>query len=120
MSQSDVQAAFYRIALPPGLDEFFVLPSVPTRRIPGLSEEERKAFGEVVSPCMSTLPMGWSWALFFCQAAVSAGMQAAGAAPDEALLDRGPAHVMREGSVRHAVYVDNFSAFLPTPMRLYP
>ena len=73
LAQADVQAAFYRMALPRGMEVLFVLPPVLTSLIPGLSKEKRAALGKECSPCMAPLPMGWAWALFFCQAAVEGG-----------------------------------------------
>ena len=79
MSQSDVQAAFYRIAVPEGMEDLFVLPEVQTSCIPGLTAEERAMLGPTCSPCMATLPMGWSWAVYFCQAGVQSALKAVGA-----------------------------------------
>lgn len=54
--------------------------------------------------------MGWSWALFFCQAVVAAGMRLAGAEESDHILDRAGTQVVSELNVKHALYVDNFAA----------
>ncbi len=110
VSQSDVQAASYRIGLAPGLEDYFVLQEVRTDLIPGLTSSERAELGATCSPCMQVLPMGWSWALFFCQAAVAACMEVSGSPVTSVVSDRSPPVVLSSGDVASAVYVDNFAA----------
>ena len=61
---SDVQAAFYRIALPEGLADYFILPPVSRRFLSADLQQQLSELGDTVSPQMRTLPMGWAWAVF--------------------------------------------------------
>ena len=89
ISQSDVADAFYRIKLPPGLSDMFVLPRVPTKSLSFLSAEARASLGEFCSPTLDVLPMGWSWALHFCQRVVEGASLRAGLDPKLSIRDRG-------------------------------
>eukprot|EP00959_Pyramimonas_sp_CCMP1952_P013363 281840-Pyramimonas_sp.AAC.1 len=69
LAQMDVDNAFYRVATPPGLRDYFVLPAVDLDVLraerPDLCAQLpawRKA-----SPRLVVLAMGWNWSLFFCQ-----------------------------------------------------
>eukprot|EP00972_Heterocapsa_arctica_P038415 5658106-Heterocapsa_arctica.AAC.1 len=64
MCQTDVADAFYRIALPPGAGELFMLPPARTAHVASLiSPAQREQMGETFSPCLRVLPKGWTWAL---------------------------------------------------------
>ena len=111
-SQSDVADSFYRIRMPAGLSEMFVLPPVETKYL-SLTDEQQATFGARCSPQLCVLPMGWSWALHFCQRVVEAAMRLAGCSVADAVTDRGPSQILLESdasSAKHAEYVDNFSA----------
>ena len=58
-----------------------------TAHIPGLSAEERRVLEDACSPMMNTLPMGWPWAVFFCQAAVESAFALAGVPAAAAVHD---------------------------------
>jgi len=77
MAQTDVDNAFYRLAVPSGMEYEFVLPAVQTRYLRDagvvLSDEHGKA--AVLSPLMVVLPMDFSWALYFCQRFLEGGSQ---------------------------------------------
>ena len=66
LSQCDVQCAFYRVALPPGMDSFFVLPAVQVKDLKavGVSIPGSLAEYSMVSVALQVLPMGFSWSLF--------------------------------------------------------
>ncbi|CAK0850468.1 unnamed protein product, partial [Prorocentrum cordatum] len=69
IGQVDIKDAFYHMELPEGLRQYFGL-----RRIraswAGISQVQgvRASPGTWVTPRMRALPMGWSWALWWCQA----------------------------------------------------
>ena len=117
LSQSDVTDAFYRIRMPSGLSEMFVLPPVETKYL-SLTDEQRATLGPRCSLRLCVLPMGWSWALRFCQRIVEAATRLAGRSDADAVTDRGPSQVFSEAnasSVKHAEYVDIFAAISLDP-----
>ena len=80
LAQMDVNNAFYRIAMPPGLSKYFCLPQASVRALracgadipPGLSE------ASFVTPEFSVLVMGFSWSLYFCQKMMEGAASIAG------------------------------------------
>ncbi|CAK0822646.1 unnamed protein product, partial [Prorocentrum cordatum] len=66
--------------------------------------------GELLFPCLRVLPMGWAWALYFAQEAVTQQVRRSAADGDRQLLrDKRPAPLLRPGRPLAAVYVDNFT-----------
>eukprot|EP00959_Pyramimonas_sp_CCMP1952_P016365 346998-Pyramimonas_sp.AAC.1 len=67
-SVGDIQNAFYAIAVPPELGSYFRLPPVRAGAL-GRPEVggERPSAATLLTPVLSVLPMGWSWALHLCQ-----------------------------------------------------
>ena len=57
--------------------------------------------------CVLAMPMGWSWALHFCQAVSGCAVAAAAGDPTLLLRERQPAPKLTPGIPLHAVYVDN-------------
>ena len=59
LAQCDVQCAFYRVALPPGMDDFFVLPAVRVKelRAAGASVPSGLADFDLLSVALHLLPM---------------------------------------------------------------
>ena len=112
VGELDVADAFYRIALPEELGNHFVLPSVPVQHLTAaarrqLSAEEWLALGDVVSPCMLRLPMGWNWAVHSCQKCVEAAVLQGGLGDVDKLQDKQASRPLEAGEIRHAEYVDN-------------
>ncbi|CAK0789220.1 unnamed protein product, partial [Prorocentrum cordatum] len=109
LAQADVDNAFYRIGLPRGAQEMFVLRAVhlPTllKLRPDLSDQLPPGIETWASPCLEVLPMGWTWSLYFCQCMVMAGVQAAGFALSDFIQDRRAAPSVTDRN-RVAVYVD--------------
>ena len=71
---------------------------------------------EALFACLSTLPMGWSWALFFCHSILTKAMVVAAQrtfnlmaeeASAQAVVDRRPSPVLGVGRPLLAPYVDN-------------
>eukprot|EP00971_Amphidinium_carterae_P196928 3908563-Amphidinium_carterae.2 len=71
---ADITNCFYQFRLPPSLAEFFSMPSI------SLSEAREIGIGAdvwgsdlsdiqtlKVAPCVTAVPMGWSWAFWFVQ-----------------------------------------------------
>ncbi|CAK0817446.1 unnamed protein product, partial [Prorocentrum cordatum] len=69
----------------------------------------------VLYPCMRAMCMGWSWALYFAQEAVSAMTERAlrsPSLPTPAMVgEHLPAPDLRESKVMGSVYVDNITVF---------
>ncbi|CAK0837915.1 unnamed protein product, partial [Prorocentrum cordatum] len=111
LSQVGIEAAFYRIGVPPGLDEMFVLPAVPVdallEALPEVDIGSR--LGGKVSPLLAVLPMGWSWSLYFCQAPVVSQVVAAGISASRIIQDRCVVPDVSE-TAGVAVYVDGVAA----------
>ena len=105
LSQVDVDNAFYRILLPPGLSRRFVLPAVSRRALlaarPGLALPE----GGKISSFLRVLPMGWTWSLYFCQSMVETAVRRSGFPDGRLVKDRHTTPDVRSGEVA-AVYVD--------------
>eukprot|EP00974_Lingulodinium_polyedra_P007993 761407-Lingulodinium_polyedra.AAC.1 len=68
MASADVSNAFYNMRVPDSLARLFRLPALRADlcgQAPGLPSG--RAAGAAVQPYLTVLPMGWSWALHFCQ-----------------------------------------------------
>ena len=68
VSGGDIDNCFYRIGLPEGLQEFFPLPDIAAGYL-GLRvcEGAPISASESVTPVLTVLPMGWSWAMHLVQ-----------------------------------------------------
>ena len=78
------------MALPPGLDEAFALPPVSNSRF-GFETVDGVPTGpsDVLLPCLAVLPMGWNWAVHWCQAVLEQGLRDAGVKPNQVKADGG-------------------------------
>ena len=70
MAQVDVDNAFYRVMLPPGMSSLFILPKIRADRLvsraPELAAELPHGGEGWVCPRLKALAMEWSWSLFSC------------------------------------------------------
>ena len=66
---ADVKDAFHRFKISKLYSSFFALPEVK-------GQEVEAAWIGRVCPCFSSLPMGHTWSLFFCQKAIEEAMSA--------------------------------------------
>lgn len=108
VGQVDIREAFYRMELPGPLRATFGL-----RRIragdAGVASVGGALVGagEFITPRLRALPMGWSWALWWCQAIHERCVEAAGLGPERRLCDgQEPAAITDRP---HLQYVDNFA-----------
>lgn len=94
--------------LPREARRFFGLRSIRAMHV-GLSEVEgRRVRGEAyVRPRLRALPMGWTWALYFCQAVHEACVLEAGLGEDTRIYDGKPTVSLDREP--HLQYVDNFA-----------
>ncbi|CAK0855124.1 unnamed protein product, partial [Prorocentrum cordatum] len=124
--EADVEDCFYSFAID-GLSEWFGFDDpLPVTTIRGTSGIAVGAFwdpdlnkmvhaddGVVLYPSMRALCMGWSWALFFAQEAVSSmtcrALQPRSSAEPATVKERRPAPDLSESSVLGGVYVDNIT-----------
>ena len=117
----DIADAFYNIELLPELREFFGLPAIRARHI-GLQRYGDLVFseGEMVTPVLKVVPMGWTHALWVCQwchEAVVNGIP--GLHSELRVVDRRRVPRVEPrgdgGGCIHTEYVDNFVALSQKP-----
>ncbi|CAK0855523.1 unnamed protein product [Prorocentrum cordatum] len=127
-NEADVEDCFYNFAID-GLAEWFgfddPLPAAEIRDAyginvgafwdPELSMMVSVEDDMVLYPCMRAMCMGWSWALYFAQEAVSAMTERAlrsSSLPTPAMVkEHHPAPDLNESKVMGSVYVDNITVF---------
>jgi len=111
IASGDIDCAFYRLQMPEGLDEYFSLPAVAGHAV-GISSLDGVplAPGETVFPCITVLPMGFSWALHLCQAYLRNAIDCAGI-PVQNVLEDGHAGPWLDepDDVAAAGCVDNYA-----------
>ena len=102
---ADLQNAFYTMKMPEELRKFFCLRSVTAKEI-GLTELNGKRLrqSDRLTPRMAVLPMGWAWALWWCQRLHERIAERAGLLPSERLQDFCAPPL---GKFWHVQYVDN-------------
>lgn len=125
MASCDVENAFYNFRVPNALARCFRLPPVAARFC-SISEVDGVSVApwQRVQPYLTTLPMGWAWALHLCQSAVQRGVSEV-VGDDQILKDKragivisgegrgaSPRAASAQGhDVAAAVYVDNIAVF---------
>ena len=125
---SDVSDAFYRMRIPYSLSRYFCLPEIRAGDV-GMDgcylDGQLLEKYSLLCPAAGSLPMGFSWSLFFCQDAVSKAVATSDEMKVTALLtDRGgnlvldatatgPRGVSLGNGCRKGVnvYVDNLGVF---------
>eukprot|EP00438_Fugacium_kawagutii_P008128 Skav234369 [mRNA] locus=scaffold2071:40230:43653:+ [translate_table: standard] len=110
MSGADIQDCFYAVHIPPAMQEFFCLAFDVTgpeaAMISGLGEDSFQH--NMCSPCVSVLPMGFSWSFYLVQQIHQQSVQRSLAISDEALfLDNQPVPNLLEHKVASMPYCDN-------------
>ena len=103
VSTADLKDAFYHFQLPANLRKFFGMRPLILDDVTG--EQWGTKRGRRVFPRLKVLPMGWSHALFWCQAIHQRIVQEAGASPETCLEDKS---VVPNGQCMHIEYVDNY------------
>ncbi|CAK0817361.1 unnamed protein product, partial [Prorocentrum cordatum] len=112
VAQGGIQCAFYHMAVPPDLGNFFRLPTI-SNRFAGLKSVGSVNVGRraLLQPVVRVMPMGSNWALYFCQSALVRGMLDAVIQPNRHLADgAAPAPLVSKSDLVAAGYVDNFCA----------
>eukprot|EP00438_Fugacium_kawagutii_P006869 Skav205284 [mRNA] locus=scaffold1690:137803:145924:+ [translate_table: standard] len=102
---ADLANAFYTLSMPAELRKYFGLQRVKAKDI-GLQEIDgcRVDPDRLVQPRVAVLPMGWAWALYWCQVVHERIAERSGLSPAERLQDF---RVAPAGKFWHVQYVDN-------------
>ena len=108
-ASADLQNAFYTMSMPMALRKFFGLRGLRAEQL-GISECDGKAIrpGQRVFPRIAVIPMGWSWAMWWCQRVNELLCEKGGLTEDRRLRDGSP---VPSGSFWHVQYVDNLHVF---------
>lgn len=112
VGQTDIQDAFYQLALPEQLRSLFGLPRVRAGRVgvERLYDGRRVKPDEWIFPRLKVVAMGWTHALYWCQLVLEGATdRVKGLSAENRLLDCTAAPPL-PGLV-HTEYVDNFVAF---------
>ncbi|CAE8609395.1 unnamed protein product, partial [Polarella glacialis] len=113
-AQSDIKDYFYSLTLPAGLSEFFCLPGIPVEllRLWGVPEDKGGFAGVdgVCFPCLTVVPMGWSWAMWLAQRAHQhQALVGSGLSVSRLLVDGAPAPELESGQPVMLPYCDNLN-----------
>eukprot|EP00435_Cladocopium_sp_Y103_P029361 s335_g7.t1 len=120
---SDIKDCFHRLRIPSWLSKYFALKPVPCEWV-GLDgtelEGKRLQRGDTIYPMAGSLPMGFSWSLYFAQRISELQMLKIPTLENSAsMTDRGHPAVFRapvpagEREASHYVYVDNLGVISP-------
>ena len=105
IGMADLKDAFYHLEMPYALRRFFCLPRVRCEDLDWLGGgSHRPCKGKWAYPRLTVVPMGWSWALWWCQKLHERIVLRAGLNDDNQLRDR---HPFTNGACSHIQYVDN-------------
>ena len=109
VAQADRKDAFYHLELPPELRRFFGLRPVRAGAV-GCTHIGGKAVhpNQMVTPRLAVVPMGWTWALWWCQKILETKAEEGGATDGQRVLDKLAAPSVERPI--HVCYVDNFAA----------
>ena len=108
-ASADLQNAFYTMAMPSSLQQFFGLRKVRAGDV-GVSEIGGKPVqpDSWLHPRLAVLPMGWSHAMWWCQQISEHVCEKSGLTAAERLQDGSPCP---SGNFFHIQYVDNLHVF---------
>lgn len=108
-ASADLQNAFYTMSMPELLRPYFGLRRCRAADL-GLKEVDGVKLKpqDWVYPRVSVIPMGWKWALFFCQRVNERICETAGLEPSSRLRD---GRATQDQELWHVQYVDNLHIF---------
>ena len=111
LGQGDIRNAFYLCGVPDWLQSYFCLPAISVRH---LDAATRAALGcsenDLLFPQVAVLPMGWTWATYFCQKAVDNILISKAHHPaHRQIIGRRPPAPLSKESPSFIVYIDNFA-----------
>ena len=113
---ADLQNAFYTMSMPVPLRRYFCLRPVRAGQL-GVSEVNGVKLSKdaLVTPRMAVLPMGWAWALWWCQRLHERIAERSGLSREERLQDFTPPP---KGKFWHVQYVDNLHVMGTDPVEV--
>ena len=106
-STVDVRDCFYRIRIPLEFAEYFALPPVDASDISSC----KGRFPGRVFPCISVLPMGFSWSLWIAQEINRSKVVEAGLPASAEVNAHSQENTFVHHPLRFVVYVDNIAIF---------
>ena len=120
VAQADVDNCFHRMRMPTEMQRWFSLPRISAANLGGVRiGREYPNDSTPVFPLLETLPMGFSWSLFFAQSAHEAIVErCAGLNPASRITDFIPGRRLKTGDTCHLQYVDNFAVLGGDPESL--
>ena len=113
VGSGDLANAFYTLAVPRDLAEKFTLPAIEAWRV-GVAQIDGIPIlpGAKVTPFITVLPMGWSWALHLCQSVLLHAISVSGFKSKQIIGDKRESVTLKEfDDLAVAAYVDNFGVF---------
>ncbi len=110
IGSGDLANAFYTLAVPPDLAEHFTLPVIKAGTLRDYVEGlDHFTPDTQLLPYLTILPMGWSWALHFCQMVLMHAIRSSGIEERQIIGDkRGNVCLVGDNDIAVAGYVDNF------------
>eukprot|EP00435_Cladocopium_sp_Y103_P063778 s336_g25.t1 len=110
IGSGDLANAFYTLEVPDELGQLFTLPAIKAGLV-GMDQLDTKLRRDtVLVPYLTVLPMGWAWALHFCQGVLMNAIQTCGFSVNNIISDKtNPVHLGSTEDVAVAGYVDNFA-----------
>ena len=111
MGSGDLANAFYTLGVPDSLARMFTLPAVEASKCDVRKVDDIVLRpGDKVVPYLTVLPMGWSWALHFCQQVMNHAINTSGIERIQIISDKGkPVHLRDPDDIACAGYVGNFA-----------
>ena len=112
---ADVENTFYNLAVPPDLSDYFSLGAVPAKLVgfPTRVDGSQPIAGEVLTPYLCVLPMGWSWSLGLCQSMLEGAVEKAGFGRDQLVQDKISGVGIAPGKLAISAYFDKFGVLCP-------
>ena len=115
----DLANAFYTLEVPDELGRLFTLPAIEAGLLKLDSKDLQWRRGTSVVPYLTVLPMGWAWALHFCQGVLTNAISSCGFGVNQMISDKtNPVHLGSHDDLAVAGYVDNFAVIGCNPNRV--
>ena len=109
LGQGDLKNAFYFCGTPDWIWEYFCLLPVFGRDVADLLPPHL-ATSDVIYPQVKVLPMGWTWATYFCQRLLENVFVSRSGFPSSLqVLGRRPAPELGTKHSNYIIYIDNFA-----------
>ena len=120
VAQADVDNCFHRMRMRAEMQRWFSLPRISAANLGGVRIGDGFLNDDThIFPLLETLPMGFSWSLFFAQSAHEAIVEEhTGLTGGDRLTDFAPGRRLKSGGIAHLQYVDNFAALGGDPASL--